>query len=176
MSSFTMLILLIHEHRRSFHILRSPLISFFRNFLSYSSFTYTKIEAFKEDKNNYLKEIQENTGKKVETLKEKTNKSLKEIQAKELNKTVQLLVLKHKPSRVGSGSNFCVYKILICSENSGVLFCFVLFFKPQKYKNMLLFQSQVWEYEVVSLIADYDLPCALAVVCSCQLQIVSAIV
>ena len=38
------------------------------------------IESFKEDINNSLKEIQENTGKQVEALKEETNKSLKEIQ------------------------------------------------------------------------------------------------
>jgi hypothetical protein len=37
------------------------------------------IEAFKEDINNSLKEIQENTGKQLEALKEETNKSLKEI-------------------------------------------------------------------------------------------------
>ena len=35
------------------------------------------ISAFKEDINNPLKEIQENTGKHVEALKETTNKSLK---------------------------------------------------------------------------------------------------
>ena len=34
------------------------------------------IEAFKEDINNSLKEIQENTGKQVEALKEERNKSL----------------------------------------------------------------------------------------------------
>jgi hypothetical protein len=38
------------------------------------------IEDFKEDINNSLKEIQENTGKQVEALKEETHKSLKEIQ------------------------------------------------------------------------------------------------
>ena len=32
------------------------------------------IKDFKKDKNNYLKEIQENTGKHVEDLKEKTQK------------------------------------------------------------------------------------------------------
>jgi hypothetical protein len=37
------------------------------------------IEAFKEAKNDSLKEIQENTGILVESLKEETNKSLKEI-------------------------------------------------------------------------------------------------
>jgi hypothetical protein len=36
-------------------------------------------EAFKEDTNNSLIEIQENIGKEVEVLKEETNKSLKEI-------------------------------------------------------------------------------------------------
>jgi len=51
-------------------------------------------ESFKEDINNSLKEIQENTGKDVEALKEETNKSLKEIQentvkqVKELHKVV----------------------------------------------------------------------------------------
>ena len=54
-----------------------------------------KIESLKEDINNSLKEIQENTGKQVEALKEETNKSLKEIQentikqVKELNKNIQ---------------------------------------------------------------------------------------
>jgi hypothetical protein len=37
------------------------------------------IEAFKENINNSLKEIQENTGKQVDALKEKTNESLKDI-------------------------------------------------------------------------------------------------
>ena len=41
MAVFTTLILLIHEHGRYFHLLRSSLISFFRDleFLSYKSFT-----------------------------------------------------------------------------------------------------------------------------------------
>jgi hypothetical protein len=53
------------------------------------------IEAFMEDINNSLTEIQENTGKQVEALKEERNKPLKEIlentikQVKELNKAVQ---------------------------------------------------------------------------------------
>ena len=34
---------------------------------------------FKKGMNNYLKEIQENTGKQVEALKEETQKSLKEL-------------------------------------------------------------------------------------------------
>ena len=38
------------------------------------------IEAFKEQMNKSLKEIQENTIKQVEVFKEETNKSLKEIQ------------------------------------------------------------------------------------------------
>ena len=38
------------------------------------------IEAFKEETNKSLKEIQEKTGKQEEALKEETNKSLKEIQ------------------------------------------------------------------------------------------------
>ena len=41
-NSNTILILPIHEHGKSFHLLRSSLISFFRDlkFLSYRSFTY----------------------------------------------------------------------------------------------------------------------------------------
>ena len=52
------------------------------------------IQDFKKDKNNSLKEIQENTGKQVEALKEETQKSLKELQentikqVKEMNKTI----------------------------------------------------------------------------------------
>jgi FtsZ-binding cell division protein ZapB len=38
------------------------------------------IEDLKKDKNNSLKEIQENTDKQVEALKEETQKSLKELQ------------------------------------------------------------------------------------------------
>ena len=37
------------------------------------------IEDFKKDINNFLKEIQENTGKQVEALKQETQKSLKEL-------------------------------------------------------------------------------------------------
>jgi Sec-independent protein translocase protein TatA len=50
---------------------------------------------FKKDINNYLKEIQENTGKQLEALKKETQKSLKELQenttkqVKELNKSIQ---------------------------------------------------------------------------------------
>ena len=35
------------------------------------------IEVFKKDKNNSLKEIQDNMGKQVEALKEETQKNLK---------------------------------------------------------------------------------------------------
>ena len=58
------------------------------------------IEAFKEETNNSLKEIQEKTGKQEEALKEETNKSLKEIQentikqVKELHKAVQDIKVK----------------------------------------------------------------------------------
>jgi F0F1-type ATP synthase membrane subunit b/b' len=38
------------------------------------------IESYKDDINNSLKEVEENTGKQVEALKEEANKSLKEIQ------------------------------------------------------------------------------------------------
>jgi hypothetical protein len=54
-----------------------------------------RIEDFKKDINNSLKQIQENTGKQVEVLKEETQNSLKELQenttkqVKELNKTIQ---------------------------------------------------------------------------------------
>jgi phage shock protein A len=50
---------------------------------------------FKKNINNFLKEIQENTGKQVEGLKEETQISLKELkenitkQVKEMNKTIQ---------------------------------------------------------------------------------------
>ena len=37
------------------------------------------IEAFKEDINNSLKEIQENTVKQIDVFKEETNKSNKEL-------------------------------------------------------------------------------------------------
>ena len=53
------------------------------------------IENFKNDINNTLKEIQENTGKHVEPLKEITQKNFKELQEnttkkmKELNKIIQ---------------------------------------------------------------------------------------
>jgi hypothetical protein len=53
------------------------------------------IEDFKKDKNNSLKEIQENTCKQLEALKKETQKSLKELQentikqAKERTKTIQ---------------------------------------------------------------------------------------
>ena len=38
------------------------------------------IEDFKKGINNFLKEIQKNTGKQVEALKEETQRSLKELQ------------------------------------------------------------------------------------------------
>ena len=53
------------------------------------------VDVIKEDIDNSLKEIQENTSKQVEALKEETNKSFREIekntikQIKELNKIVQ---------------------------------------------------------------------------------------
>ena len=37
------------------------------------------IEDFKKNINNYLKEIQENSGKQEKAIKEETHKSLKEI-------------------------------------------------------------------------------------------------
>jgi chromosome segregation ATPase len=56
------------------------------------------VEDIKEDFNNSLKEIQENTAKQVEDLKEEAQKSLKEWQESttkqmmELNKTIQDLI------------------------------------------------------------------------------------
>jgi hypothetical protein len=38
------------------------------------------MEDFKKKINNFLKEIQENTGKQLEAFKEETQKSLKELQ------------------------------------------------------------------------------------------------
>ena len=38
------------------------------------------VEDFKKDLNNFLKDIQENTGKQLEALKVETQKSLKELQ------------------------------------------------------------------------------------------------
>jgi hypothetical protein len=43
------------------------------------SLLITMIEDFKKDKNNSLKETQENTGKQAEALKEETQKPLKEL-------------------------------------------------------------------------------------------------
>ena len=66
------------------------------------SYFMRKIESFKDDINNSLKEIQENTGKRVEALKKETNKSHKETQEsttkqlKELNKAVQDLKVEAK--------------------------------------------------------------------------------
>ena len=37
-------------------------------------------EDFKKDINNFLREMQENTGKQLEALKKETQKSLKELQ------------------------------------------------------------------------------------------------
>ena len=48
------------------------------------------IESFKEDINNSLKEIQENTGRQVEALKEETIKSLKGIQDNTINQVKEL--------------------------------------------------------------------------------------
>jgi hypothetical protein len=52
------------------------------------------IEDFTKDINNYLKEIQENTGKQVEALKEETHKSLKELQENTTKKSGFLFVHK----------------------------------------------------------------------------------
>ena len=37
------------------------------------------VEDFKKDINNFLREMQENTGKQLEALKKETQKSLKEL-------------------------------------------------------------------------------------------------
>jgi septal ring factor EnvC (AmiA/AmiB activator) len=63
--------------------------------LDLKSLLMMMIEDFKKDRNNSLKEIQENTGKQQEALKEETQKSLKELQentikqTKEMDKTIQ---------------------------------------------------------------------------------------
>ena len=44
------------------------------------SYLMKMVQAFNDNINNTLKEIQKNTGKQVEILKEETHKSLKEIQ------------------------------------------------------------------------------------------------
>jgi hypothetical protein len=44
------------------------------------------IEDFKKDKNNSLKEMQENIGKQVEDLKEETQKSLKDYRKTQQNR------------------------------------------------------------------------------------------
>jgi len=64
-----------------------------------------RIEDFKTDINNSLKEIQKKTGKLVETFKKETQKSLKELQkntskqVKQLNKTIQDLKMKIKTTK-----------------------------------------------------------------------------
>ena len=69
------------------------------------------IEDFKKDKNNSLKEIQENTGKQVEALKEERQNSLKELQenttkqVKELNKTIQDLKVEIETVKKSKGNN-----------------------------------------------------------------------
>jgi hypothetical protein len=71
------------------------------------SYLMILVEDCKKDINNYLKAIQENTGKQVEALKEETQKPLKELQenttkqVKELNKIIQDLqieveIINHK--------------------------------------------------------------------------------
>ena len=48
------------------------------------------IEDIKNDINNSLKEIQENTGKQLEALKEETQKSLKELQGNTMKQVKKL--------------------------------------------------------------------------------------
>jgi hypothetical protein len=55
------------------------------------------IENFKKDTNDFLKEIQKNTGKQIETLKEETQKSFKVLQenpTKQVNKLNKIQDLK----------------------------------------------------------------------------------
>ena len=69
------------------------------------------IEDFKKEKNNSLKEIQENTGNQVVALKEETQKYLKELQenttkqVKELNKTIQDLKMEIETIKKKSKGN-----------------------------------------------------------------------
>ena len=71
------------------------------------------IEDFKKDINNFLEEIQENTGKQLEASKEETQKSLKELE--ENNKTGEGIEQNHPGSKSGNGNNEEITK----GENPG---------------------------------------------------------
>ena len=55
------------------------------------------IEDCKKDINNYLKEIQKNTGKQVEALKEETQKSLKELQRNTIKQVKERNICSYQP-------------------------------------------------------------------------------
>ena len=67
------------------------------------------MEDFKKERNNSLKEIQENTGKQLEALKGETQKFFKELQenttkqVKELNKTTQDLKMEVETIKKSQG-------------------------------------------------------------------------
>ena len=77
--------------------------------LDLKSYLMMPIEDFKKDKNNSLKEIQENTGKQLQFLKEETHKSFKELQenttkqVEELNKTIQDLKMEVETIKKSQG-------------------------------------------------------------------------
>jgi hypothetical protein len=63
-----------------------------------------KIEDFKRNINNSLKEIQDNTGKQVQSLKEKTHKSLKKIK-ENTTKQVKKIEQNHPVYKNGNRNN-----------------------------------------------------------------------
>ena len=83
------------------------------------------MEDFKKERNNFLKEIQENTGKQLEALKEESQKSLKELQknttkqVKELNKTIQ--DLKMEVETIKKSQRETTLEIEILGKKSGTI-------------------------------------------------------
>jgi uncharacterized protein YukE len=83
------------------------------------------IQSFKEDINNLLKKMQENTGKLVEVLKEETNEPLKDVQTKtikqvkELNKAVQ--DLKIEVQTINKTQMEATLKMEILGKRSGAI-------------------------------------------------------
>jgi predicted RNase H-like nuclease (RuvC/YqgF family) len=93
--------------------------------LDLKSYLMMLVENFKEDINNFLKEIQENTAKQVEALKEETQKSLKELQenttkqVKALNKTIQ--DLKMEVETIKKTQRETTLEIEILGKKSGAI-------------------------------------------------------
>jgi hypothetical protein len=71
------------------------------------------MEDFKKERNNSLKEIQENTGKQLEALKEKPQKSLRVIEKH--YQTGERIEQNHPGSRSGNRNN----KVMTMGNNSG---------------------------------------------------------